>query len=328
MPAAVETMFSVNEVPWHGLGTILDSPPTPADAIRVAGLDWEVRLKPLYAHPDKEDAFVWAEPKKVQAFATTRATDGKVLGIVGPHYTVVQNAEAFSFFQPFIDSGTCKLETAGSLRGGRRIWVLARIEEDPTEILKGDEIRRYALMSNSHDGTLAVRVGFTGVRAVCENTLTWAHSEGKILRIRHSKNVHDALDAVQGIMDVANSQFAATVEQMRAMVRKGVVDVDVAKFVREVFKPKVFLTKGEEERYWEEGAPQLVGKVLPLFAEENERMPAAEGTVWTMYNSVTNLLTHHRVADQSRRLDSQWFGDSADKSRRALQVAGKLAMMA
>ena len=172
MSANVESMLSVNEVPWHGLGVILDSPPTPADAIRIAGLDWEVKLKQLYAHPDLNDAFVWPSPRQVSAFATTRATDGKVLGIVGPNYTVVQNTEAFAFFQPFIDSGTCKIETAGSLRGGRRIWVLARIEEDPTEILKGDEIRRYTLMSNSHDGTLAVRVGFTGIRAVCENTLT------------------------------------------------------------------------------------------------------------------------------------------------------------
>jgi len=318
MTAEVETMFSVRDVPWHGMGVILDNPPTPAEAIRLAGLDWEVAKQPLYCKLEGQE-------KSAPAYATVRLTDQSILGIVGPSYTVVQNAKAFDFFQPFIDSGAVTIETAGSLKEGRRVWILARIKEDPVEILKNDPVKRYMLLSNSHDGTLAVRAGFTGIRVVCSNTLQWAHKEGAILRIRHSRNVHDALSLVQNVMDVANREFAGTVEQMKAMVRKGVVDVDIAKYVREVFRPKVFVTKGEEERYDKEGAGQIIAKVLPLFQEENERMPAASGTAWTMYNAVTAFLTHQRGRDQSSRLDSQWYGDSAVKSRKALTVATKFA---
>lgn len=319
-------MMSVRETPWAGLGVTLDSPPTIEEAIGAAGLDWEVKLKPLFAHPAKDDAFVWESPQQVASRATVRASDGMILGVVGHHYTVVQNREAFGFFQPFLDAKVVELEAAGTLYSGRRVWVLAKITQDPTEVAPGDGIERYILLSNSHDGTLAVRVGFTALRLLCSNQLHFAHSTSRLLRVRHSRNVHDALEMVQQAMDVANREFATTVEQMKAMVRKGVVDVDIAKYVREVFKPKVFVTHGEEEKYDEEGAKRLVAKIIPLFEEENERTPQASGTVWTLYNGVTNYLSHERGRNQDSRVDSLWYGDSAQKARRALTVAARMAV--
>ena len=47
MPAEVENMFYVDEVPWHGLGVPLQSPPTIKDGIRLAGLDWTVSTQRL-----------------------------------------------------------------------------------------------------------------------------------------------------------------------------------------------------------------------------------------------------------------------------------------
>ena len=48
MTADVQTMFSVGERPWHGLGHVLDTAPSCADAIKLAGLDWRVDLCPMF----------------------------------------------------------------------------------------------------------------------------------------------------------------------------------------------------------------------------------------------------------------------------------------
>lgn len=195
MAHQIENMMSVRKVPWHGLGRVLDKPPSIEEGIIQAGLDWSVKLQETFTSVNGNQV-------KLHTQAVVRETDGKVLGVVGPSYGVVQNKNAFQFFQPAVEAGLIKLETAGSLRGGRRIWVLARIDGLSAEVLKGDEVRGYFLLSNSHDGTTAVRVGFTGIRVVCANTEHMAHAEGKLLRVRHTARVNDALEQVQGMVDL------------------------------------------------------------------------------------------------------------------------------
>ena len=96
-----------------------------------------------------------------------------MLGIVGPRFAVLQNKDAFGWFQPFLDAKEAALHTAGSLRGGSRIWVLAKLNRDPLVIAAGDEVEKFILLSHGHDGRLAVRGGFTPIRVVCQNTLRW-----------------------------------------------------------------------------------------------------------------------------------------------------------
>jgi phage/plasmid-like protein (TIGR03299 family) len=146
------SFFAVGETPWHGLGTRLEAPPTTAEAIRLAGLDWEVLLKPLC---------VAETGQEVPARATVRQSDGKILGVVGPEYQPLQNREAFGFFDPFVTAGEATLETAGSLREGKRVFVLARIRRDPISIVDraDDTIARYASALGRSDPLALVRNG-------------------------------------------------------------------------------------------------------------------------------------------------------------------------
>ena len=48
MPANVETMFSVRETPWHGLGRIIMDAPASREALELAGLDWQVESRNIY----------------------------------------------------------------------------------------------------------------------------------------------------------------------------------------------------------------------------------------------------------------------------------------
>lgn len=310
--------FFVGEPAWHRLGkvfdegTILDIP----TAIEAAGLNWDVRLQPLHMIYD-------GDQMPVPGYATVRDSDKSVLGVVGPTYKPLQNRDAFNWFQPFLDARAATLEAAGSLRGGKRVWILARLNRDPIEVVPGDEVRKYVLLSNGHDGTLAIRAGFPSVRVVCANTLAEAHgsSASKLLRVRHTANAVKTLDEVREVMNLADREFAATADQYRSLARKGVNVSDLKTFVRKVFEPKVLLTDAPEE----ERNERLLGKIIPLFEQgRGNDMPGVAGTMWAAYNAVNEYLGYER-GNEANRLDSMWFGDSARLNERAFKVALQMA---
>lgn len=163
MAALVETMFSVREKPWHGLGQIVADAPDSETALEAAGLDWNVIQKDIRT---ADDADIIAGFK-----ANVRDRDGSVLGIVTDRYRVVQNKEAFAFTDALLGEGV-RYETAGSLQGGRRTWMLARLPHQ--YIINGDEVSPYLVFMNSHDGSGSIKVAMTPVRVVCSNTLNLA----------------------------------------------------------------------------------------------------------------------------------------------------------
>lgn len=170
MSANVETMFSVRQVPWHGLGIIVKEAPTSEEALHIAGLDWTVEQTPVFTD----------EGLEIPGYkANRRSTDNKVLGIVSDRYKIVNNAEAFEFTDSIVgetENGVVKYETAGSLCGGKRIWLLAKM---PTKKILDDDVEPYMFFSNTHDGTGAIKVGLTPIRIVCANTLSLALSTAK-----------------------------------------------------------------------------------------------------------------------------------------------------
>ena len=180
MPANVETMFYTRTEPWHGLGTRVEEASTSEAALIYAGLDWEVIQVPGYK-------------------VNLRDRDGAVLGIVSDRYRVVQNAEAFRFTDDLLGEGVT-YETAGSLNGGRKTWMLAKLPQ--RYIISGDEITPYLVVMNSHDGSSGIKVAMTPIRVVCQNTLNLALTSAKrIWTTKHTTNVmgrvHDLLSDIR-----------------------------------------------------------------------------------------------------------------------------------
>ena len=161
MAALVESMMYVREVPWHGLGTKVDEAPNSKEAIKLAGLDWNVNPTVIYD----------ANGKEISGYkANMRDSDQSILGIVSDRYQIVQNSEAFEFTDSLLDEGVV-YETAGSLRDGKQIWLLAKM---PRTTILGDDVDPYLCFTNSFDGSGAVRVCATPIRVVCNNTLNLA----------------------------------------------------------------------------------------------------------------------------------------------------------
>ncbi len=166
MAHEVETMFFNREKPWHGLGVRVESALTSEEALCKAGLDWEVFQEPIYVNGEMVDGYK----------ANVRNSDRKVLGIVGSRYQVIQNKDAFAFTDALLGEGV-RYETAGSLLGGKKVWVLAKLPQE--FIFAGDRVSPYLVFTNTHDGSGSVRVACTPVRVVCNNTLSLALSTAK-----------------------------------------------------------------------------------------------------------------------------------------------------
>lgn len=178
MPTCVESMFNVGETPWHKKGITLYEPPqTSEEAIKHAGLAWEVKKIPIFA-PDGQEIDGY--------FGVQRSDNNSILGVVGKDYEPMQNTQAFGFFDPLLEDQYAAYETAGSIDEGKIVWVLAKVITDGKfDAVKGDEVHKYLLLSNSHDGSSAINIKFTPVRVVCKNTLNFALSKGDSTKIRH-----------------------------------------------------------------------------------------------------------------------------------------------
>jgi phage/plasmid-like protein (TIGR03299 family) len=180
MPANVESMFSVRQMPWHREGTILEDYPGDWDTARkLAGLDWDPIATGVYALTDlNADGSRHYEP--IDGWkCIARSDNGTVLSINKDSYTVIDHGEMGEIVEAVLAQPSVKWETAGVLDGGRSVWCLALLDE-PVE-LPGDETLTlpYLAITNRHDGTAACALRATAVRIVCANTFRAAELEGE-----------------------------------------------------------------------------------------------------------------------------------------------------
>ena len=221
MASNVESMFYVREKPWHGLGTMVAEAPDSAAALRLAGLNWNVIQKDIMTE-DGDDVIPGFK-------ANVRDRDGSVLGIVTDRYRVVQNAEAFSFTDALLGEGV-RYETAGSLQGGRRTWVLARLPHQ--YIINGEEISPYLVFMNAHDGSGAIKAAMTPVRVVCQNTLNLALSTAKrSWSFNHTGDISGKLDEARDTLLYAGQYMAELGKAFGKLGQIRLSDGKVAEFI-------------------------------------------------------------------------------------------------
>jgi phage/plasmid-like protein (TIGR03299 family) len=308
------SMAYFGDTPWHDLGTPLttDDLYDWKSVCVKSGLDWEAELVPLLTADTQA---------KVEQQAVRRKTDGRILGVVGKNYHVLQNREAFQWFQPFLDAKEAALHTAGSLQEGSRVWVLAKLNRSPLVIAPGDEVEKFILLSHGHDGSLAVRVGFTPIRVVCANTLALSHraDASKLIRVRHSASIHESLANIRQVMSLANAEFESTAEQYRLLARKSINQADLRCYIKRVLK-----VEGDKISTRTMNMMQQI-TALCEFGRGND-LASVRGTLWTAYNGISEFLAYNRGHNQQNRLNSLWYGDSANMNKHALETALSMAV--
>jgi phage/plasmid-like protein (TIGR03299 family) len=330
------SMMYVDEVPWHGLGTPLREPATAKQAIEAASLDWEVVKRPLYVVagngllPIKDKVAVVQRGQGKQS--------DTVFGVVSPSYTPLQNRDAFAFFDSIVGQKAAIYHTAGALGNGERVWILAKLP-DTIHVAKKDDVDKYLLLSNSHDGRSAVQVKFTPIRVVCQNTLTMALDEGRTVRVQHHRNLEAGLEHAKEMLGIINARYAQIEEDFGAMAKVSMPSARLDEYLRLVFPDPAPVD--ETNAGYVAGPARLrrqraltqarfnrkeSGRLFVGGTGNNE--PAIRGTLWAAYNGIAEMIDYRQEGmNPDRHLRSIWFGQGYHTKARAFEIAKqKLAL--
>ena len=314
------SMFYVDEPPWHGLGTQLSKPATAEEAIRFAHMGWEVKKVPLFAHEGNIGMRVESSYAIVRSDRWGRI-ECPVFGIVRETYTPLQNVDAFAFFDPIVGKKAAIYHTAGVLGNGERIWILAKL---PNHIVvKGEDVaEKYLLLSNSHDGQSSVQVKFTPIRVVCQNTLTMALSQGRTIRVSHTKEMPNRLNQARKLLGIIDKQYDDIGLTFQKMANVQINTGHLGEYLTRVFPDPV----DEENRAGRKRAMQNRSLAEHFFDQgKGNRVPGVCGTLWAAYNGITELVDHRKTKqDDDRRLESIWFGDGYLVKARAYRIATEM----
>lgn len=303
MSSAVETMFYAGEPVWHGLGIQVEHAMSSANALELAGLDWTVSKRELKTI----DGF------EVPGFyATVRDSDNKPLGVVKERYKVVQNRDAFSFVDNLLGEGV-QYETAGSLSGGKRIWLLAKTE---TADILGDKVEPYLVFSNSHDGSGAVQVALTPIRVVCQNTLTLALSGAKrVWSARHDGNINNKIAEAQHTLELTKNYMATLAEKADILTQIVVPNPAFIEFVHAMLPYQ----KAEEEMT--DRMKEVVDRERDLLVgiyNTKEDLQRFRGTAWGVLNAVADFVPHVAPRRNSNTFKEKRFESIVDGNKNGM----------
>jgi len=317
-------VFVTGEPAWHKLGKVIQSAATSAEAIQLAGLNWNVEQWRLSA----TDPSSWRTSSVIDHVANVRTDTRAVLGVVGKGYTVFQNRDAFDFMDSLVGDKLAMFETAGALKGGRKIWMLARL---PREYRAGPEdlIKPYILLVNSFDGSTALRMVPTTIRVVCQNTLNLAlreaGSEG--IAIRHRPSLEDRVREAREKLGIIAARFDAFDAELHAMLDEELSGRQVARYFEKIL-PAPTADMSEREKA---NRAATLDSFRGNFENATNTLPGVRGTAWAAYNAVSEWADHQRKVrganDHARtesRLDSNWFGSSHRIKQQAYSAALQL----
>ena len=293
------SFFSVKEKAWHGLGKIVQDYPTSAEAIKFAGLDYQVVKAPLFTYG--RDTTVGNAGEIINGelipmpdnYATMRTDTNAVFGIVGKDYEIIQNAEAFSFFDSIVGGGDgIMYETAGALGNGERIFITAKLP-GYIRVGNGDDVtEKYIFLTTSHDGTGSITAAFTPIRIVCQNTLNAALGNmTNCVRIRHTSNAKQRLDDAQKLMGLTNTMSAELEGIFNQWAKVSITDKEVKRLIQLAMCPNKetldLIKKGAEGDFSTVFKNVCEDAFSYAMTSDTQQLETTKGTVFGAYNAIT-----------------------------------------
>ncbi len=318
MPAEVESMAYVGQVPWHGLGTEIKAKASVDKMLIAAGLDWEVataRARWDYQTSDGKKRQRTSEKIHV----LYRTDTGADLSMVGPRYQPFQNREILDFFREYVEIGGATIETAGSLNGGQYIWALADLNAgyDLGTNKNPDVVKGKVLLMNPHAYGKAAVLKMTEVRVVCMNTLHAALKDGEeSIRLWHNAEFNQSRqDEAKRRLGIAREQLEAAEKEARQLAKTPVEEPVAIRIAASVMG-------GDPDTLDYEAQNRRTRRVLDLFNGEGigSGLKSADGTGWGLLNAVTQYLDHEYGRSTNNRVAHIWLGGGESVKRRTKQA--------
>lgn len=333
------SFFSVKEKAWHGLGQIVQDYPNSRDAIRFAGLDYTVEKRKLFTYDNEnqngnpDTDIIIPEIDVPNYFATIRTDTEQVLGVVGKDYEVVQNEDAFSFFDAIVGgSDGIQYETAGALGKGERIFITAKL---PNYIKVGNDdlIEQYLFLTTSHDGYGSITAAFTPVRIVCNNTLNAAFRNcSNSIKIRHTSNAKERLEVAHKVMGISYQLSEYLEDAFNNWSKVRITDKQVRRLIQLAMIPnkEVFqkLQRGNADELSAHYTNVCDAAYEYAMSNPSQQLETTKGTVFGAYNAITGYFQNVRTyKDNEAKLKSLLFGGTAQlRTVRAFHLCEDFAM--
>lgn len=295
----------VGDLPWHGLGQKLPEDATIEEWKRAARLEWSVREFPVYVDiPGRPTVTQFPKRKALYRDDTMGA-----LSIVSDGFNVVQPGTILEFFRKLVAEHGFKLETAGALRGGKRIWGMARIAESVK--IMDDVVQPYCLLSTAYDASMATWARLCTTRVVCANTIAYAEGEkGNIVRVPHNAELD--FDDVRLQLGLALNSWERFKVRALKLAEREVTDAEAAAFLRELLGLK------------DADEPKGFARILSLFkgAQMGSDKKSTRQTLWGVVQAVAEHVDHNPWSRSAEsRMDAAWFGYGSDLKVKAFKNA-------
>lgn len=311
------SFFSVKEKAWHGLGQIVDQYPNSKDAISHAGLDYQVEKAELTALvKNSSNKQVSGSAPVPGYFATMRTDNNAVLGVVGKDYQIVQNRDAFTFFDSIVGNDGILYETAGALGKGERIFITAKLP-GYIQVGSNDLIEKYLFLTTSHDGSGSITAAFTPVRIVCANTLNAAMKNmTNVVKIRHTSNAVERLRTAHKVMGIANKFSDEVGEIFNDWAKKPITDPQLKKLIEIAMAPNREVLGNLRDGKVNALSTQFTNIVDDVYeyalSNPTQQLPTTMGTVFGAYNAVTGYFQNVRkFQDDEAKVKSILLGGTA-----------------
>lgn len=294
MSHEVETMFYTREKPWHGLGVRVEEALTSEEALEKAGLNWEVDQSEVLT----SDGVVIPNYK-----ANIRSTDKAVLGVVSDRYCVMQNKEAFAFTDKLID-GEVRYETAGSLYGGRRVWMLAKM---PTEKILGDDVEPYLCFTNSHDGSTKIKACMTPIRVVCNNTLNLALRKTKRQwATKHTGNMDSRVYEAKECLGLAQEYMEGLGQYAEKLANTSISNDKIQEILNDLFP----YNEVKDTDRIKNNMQKCKDEFMTCYYMTD--ITQFLGTAWGVVNAMSDMVTHNAPRRQTESYRENNWGRIMD----------------
>lgn len=332
------SFFSVKQKAWHGLGQIISDYPTSAEALQYAGLDFKVEKRPLFTYDTEnfmgnpETDIIIPEIHVPDFFATIRTDTEQPLGVVGKDYEVVQNVDAFSFFDTIVGGKDGILyETAGALgKNGERIFITAKLP-DYIRVGRNDCIEKYLFLTTSHDGTESITIAFTPIRVVCQNTLNAAlNNHVNCIKIRHTVSATDKLSQAYKMLGITNQLSVELEAVFNRWSRVHITDPQLKQLIQLAMSPNRETYEKVKAGKQEELSSQFNNIVSSVFdyamTSPSQQENTTKSTLFGMYNAVTGYFQNVRnFRDDQSKFKSIMQGTGLQKNQAAFNLCADFA---
>lgn len=329
-----------NEPAWHKLGTVVKGTMNAEDAFKTAHLDWEVEKKPVLFERTPQEGELIVEGERgtfPNRFVTIRTDNSQPLGLVSDKYKIVQNIEAFSFMDSLITEGGLEYMSAGSFKGGKKVWLLAKFPKEHA-ISEDDVIHDYLALFTSHDSSTPITVIPTKVRIVCWNTLQIAIADAQqannIIRMKHTNNIQLKIEETKQLLGLYGNALLQANDILKNLAEIRVEKEDYIAFLDRMFP----LPVTKDEKYYDTASAvytkqtKIRNKITTNFLyDSRQATKAANQTAYGLLNAVTQYVDHDRStkgkSNEERfenRISSSWIGSGARFKNEALVTINNL----